>query len=224
MPMRDRADRLKQARIRAGYTAAKAAAEALGVSPSTYAQHENGIRGFNNDLAARYAAFFRVPVEWIVLGTQRNDPDTFIPLGPRLYVKGEVAAGVWREAWEFAPDEWEVFTGRADISAPQRQRFGLRVRGESMNMIYPPGTILECVQFTDQEIENGKRVIVKRTRDDGGVETTVKEFLTDGEGRVWLVPRSTNPAFQTPIRADEPSQGIAAIEILGIVVASIRPE
>ena len=222
--MSEKAERLKLARERAGYSSARLAAQAIGTSIATYSQHENGTRGFSNEVARRYALFFKVPVEWLSLGINHNDPSTFIPLGPSLFIKGVVAAGVWKEVWEFAPDEWEVFTGRADISAPERQRFGLRVEGDSMNMVYPPGTIVECVAFTGQTIENGRRVVILRTRVDGMREATVKEFVTDQEGVVWLLPRSTNPAFQAPVRLDQPANDIETIEILGIVVSSIRPE
>ena len=131
---------------------------------------------------------------------------------------------MFKEAWEIDPDQWEVFTGRADVAAPIRERFGLRVVGDSMDIIYPPGSILECVRYSGQDITSGKRVIVQRVRDDDRVETTVKEYIVDAAGVPWLVPRSSNPALQAPIRADKPEPGIVTVEIFAIVVASIRPE
>jgi phage repressor protein C with HTH and peptisase S24 domain len=132
---------------------------------------------------------------------------------------------VWKEAWEIPADEWEVFTGRADIAVPVQRRFGLRVVGDSMNAIYPPGTILECTQYTGEDvIPSGKRVIALRKRFDGTVEATVKELVRDNDGNEWLVPRSTNPAHQA-FRGNEPdAPDIVSVEIVGIVVASIRPE
>jgi len=216
-------DRLKHARERAGYASAKGAAEAMGVATATYIQHENGIRGIPADRAQRYARFFRVTPEWLLYGTSEGGP--FLALGPQLYVKGEVAAGIWTEAWERDPDEWESFTGRADIAVPVRDRFGLRVVGESMNLLYPPGTILECVSYRhDTPIANGKRVIVQRTRSDNTHETTVKEYLKDSDGVEWFIPRSTNPAFQAPIRADLVDPDVVQIEVIGIVIGSYRPE
>jgi SOS-response transcriptional repressor LexA len=222
--MGEAGERLKEARERAGYTSASSAAEAMGVPVPTYIQHENGSRGFPADRAQRYGRFFRVAPEWLLYGKHRDQTDS-VSLGPRLHVKGEVAAGVWREAWEFDPDEWEVFTGRSDIAASPRERFGLRVVGDSMNEVYPPGTIIECVSYRgDGAILAGKRVVVLRKRIDGTVETTVKELVLDPDGRTWLRPRSTNPAFQA-FPADSPdSPDITRVEIIGIVVASIRPE
>jgi SOS-response transcriptional repressor LexA len=218
------AQRLRQARERAGYVSAKAAAEAMGVPVATYVQHENGSRGFPADRAARYGRFFRVPAEWLLFGKDRDAVD-HATLGPRLFVKGEVAAGIWREAWEVEPDEWEVFTGRADVTAPLRERFGLRVVGDSMDEVYPPGTIVECVAYDgEDEIPSGKRVVVLRSNISGDVEATVKELVYDPDGRMWLRPRSSNPMFQA-FPANEPDDPkITKVEIIAIVVSSIRPE
>lgn len=217
-------DRLKQARQKAGYSSAAMAAEAMGVSPATYAQHENGIRGYPATKAERYGRFFRVAPEWLLYGRQKGDPEP-VQLGPRLFVKGEVAAGVWKEAWEFVEDEWEYFTGRADIKAPARERFGLRVAGDSMNEVYPPGSIVECVHYHgDDPIPSGRRVVVQRERVDGTMETTVKELVRTDDGTEWLRPRSTNPAF-LPFRGDEPdAPDIVRVEIIALVVGSYRPE
>ena len=217
-------ERLRQAREKAGYTSAREAALAMGVPYPTYSQHENGHRGYPASKAERYGRFYRVAPEWLLYGRQSDDA-TPVALGPRLFIKGEVAAGVWKEAWEFEPDEWEVFTGRADVSAPLQKRFGLRVAGESMNEVYPIGSVLECVQYDQGEsIPNGRRVIVQRERIDGTLETTVKEMIRTDDGTVWLRPRSTNPSF-LPFRGDVPDDpDITRVEIIGVVVGSYRPE
>lgn len=218
------AERLQQARERAGYTSAKSAAEAMGVPVATYVQHENGGRGFPAARAERYARFFRVAPEWLLYGRQKGDVD-LVEMGPRLYIKGEVAAGVWKESWELEPDEWEAFTGRADVKASVRARFGLRVVGDSMNEIYPAGSIVECLQYDGNDpIPSGKRVVVQRERIDGRLETTVKELIYTEDGAVWLRPRSTNPSF-LPFRGDTPDDpDVIRVEIIAIVVGSYRPE
>ena len=63
------ADRLRTARVAAGYATAKHAAEAMGASVPTYIQHENGTRGYPASRAERYARFFRVSPEWLLYGT-----------------------------------------------------------------------------------------------------------------------------------------------------------
>jgi phage repressor protein C with HTH and peptisase S24 domain len=221
--MSQTAERLKQARVKSGYSSAKAAAEAMGVPVATYIQHENGVRGIPAGRAERYARFFRVTPEWLLYG--KTTADKVVTLGPQLYVVGEVAAGVFKEAWKKDASDWEAFTGRADIIAPLNDRFGLRVEGDSMDLLYPPGTILECVNYHGQDvIPSGKRVIVQRTDVGGNVEATVKELYRGEDGVDWLVPRSTNPAHRA-FRGDLPdSPEISKVEIVAVVVASTRPE
>lgn len=213
---------MKQAREKSGYDSAKGAAEAMGVPVATYIQHENGTRGFPAARAVRYARFFRVKPEWLLYG--KASADTVVELGPQLFVVGEVKAGLFSEAWKRDEDDWKAFTGRADIRAPMRDRFGLVVAGDSMNDLYPEGTILECVSYYgDEPIPSGKRVIVQRTQLDGTVEATVKELVRDSDGVEWLVPRSNNPVHQA-FRGDQPGSGIARVEIIALVVASTRIE
>jgi SOS-response transcriptional repressor LexA len=223
MRMNQASDRLKAARIKARYPSAKAAAEAMGIPVATYIQHENGGRGIPAARAEKYARFFHVTPEWLLYGTIVSHKR--VELGPQLYVIGEVAAGDFKEAWKMPADEWLVFTGRRDIAAPIQQRFGLKVTGESMNELYPDGTILECVEYHGRHIiPSGKRVVVQRTRADGKVEATVKQLVRKEDGSEWLVPRSSDPSFQS-FRGDQPdSPDITKVEIIGIVVASTRLE
>lgn len=53
-------DRLKDARIRAGFKSAAAAARAHGWTESAYRHHENGTRGFDMETAISYASAYQV--------------------------------------------------------------------------------------------------------------------------------------------------------------------
>jgi SOS-response transcriptional repressor LexA len=224
-PMSTMGERLRSAREKSGYASAKLAAESMGVSVATYIQHENGTRNFPADRAQRYARFFRTTPEWLLYGRELGERTSPAELGPPIPIQGVVAAGVWRERMEYDESEWETFTGAPDIAAPLSHRFGLRVEGDSMDLLYPPGTVLECVRYWgDQVIPNGKRVIVQRTSEDGTVETTVKEYFEDKDGVIWLIPRSSNPAFQAPFRCDQPEAGTVDVRVVAIVVASTRYE
>lgn len=145
------------------------------------------------------------------------------PLGPQLYVKGAVAAGEWVDAYEWEQDSWQTFTGRPDVVAKIEHRFGLRVVGDSMDQIYPDGTIVECVSlFGHAEAMHGRKVIVVRKRADLSVEATVKEYV-EIEGKPWLLPRSSNPMHRAiDLTAEDDS--IIETRIAAIVVASVRPE
>lgn len=209
-------DQLADLRKQRGLSQA-ALAEKLGVEQPTVQRWEKGKR--EPSLAQLFELAGALGVEPGAL----IDPSIAASIGPRLYVKGEVAAGIWRQALEQPEDEWLSFTGRADVAASTEHRFGLRVVGDSMNEVYPQGTIVECVSvFGHIEPEPGKRVIVVRTNENGEVEATVKELVEQG-GELWLVPRSTNPAHQ-PFKIGEPEPGIREVRIAAVVVASVRPE
>lgn len=209
-------DRVAALRAAKGLTQGQLA-ERVGVEQATIQRWEKGKREPSFDQLFKLAAALDVEASTLL------DPDMVAPLGPRLYVKGEVAAGVWLHAFENPQQEWQGFTGRADITAKLEHRFGLRVVGDSMDLIYPPGSIVECVSlFGHAEAAPGKRVIVVRTNVDGDCEATVKE-LVEQDGALWAVPRSSNP-MHLPIKLDEPEPGIIETRIAAIVVASVRPE
>lgn len=67
--MPDAAERLRIARLRAGFETGKDAAEAMGQKVSTYLAHENGSRGYPASKAAIYARKFKVSAEWLLYGT-----------------------------------------------------------------------------------------------------------------------------------------------------------
>lgn len=203
-------------RRRLGLTQADLA-EKLNVEQPTVQRWESGAREPNMTKLVDIAS---------ALGVEPGDlfGAGFIPLGPKLFVKGEVRAGNWVEAFEWPEDEWQSFTGRSDVTADASHRFGLRVVGDSMNEVYPEGTVVECISvFGHAEIEIGKRVVILRTRIDGRVEATVKELQQDADGRLWAVPRSLNPAHPA-VSLGEPEEGITETRIIAIVVASYRPE
>jgi phage repressor protein C with HTH and peptisase S24 domain len=61
-------ERLKEARLRAGYRTATAAIVACGWSSSTYRAHENGQNGFKVEEAKLYGEAYRVSPSWLLLG------------------------------------------------------------------------------------------------------------------------------------------------------------
>lgn len=67
--MDDPAARLRTARLRAGFTSGKEAAESMGIPVQTYLSHENGSRGIKPAMATRYAKKFKVSEQWLLYGT-----------------------------------------------------------------------------------------------------------------------------------------------------------
>jgi transcriptional regulator with XRE-family HTH domain len=151
------------------------------------------------------------------------DDTIAVPTGPTLFVKGVVQAGAWREAYELPEEEWRTFHGRPNVNAKLDHRFGLRVIGDSMNLKYPEGSIVECISlFGNAEAFPGRRVVVVRKRDDNLYEATVKKLVMQ-DGEFWLVPESSNPAHR-PYKLGDPEPGILETRIAAVVVRAIIDE
>jgi phage repressor protein C with HTH and peptisase S24 domain len=80
---KDPHDRLKEARIEAGYSSAAEAATALDVATSTYTSHENGTRGFGVDDAVKYGKKYKVNPVWLLFGDEGGNKQ-------QAAVKGQV--------------------------------------------------------------------------------------------------------------------------------------
>ena len=65
-------DRLRDARIAAGFQSASAAAKAHGWGVSTYIAHENGQNDYNPDRAEVYAKAFKTTAEWLLFGKEET--------------------------------------------------------------------------------------------------------------------------------------------------------
>lgn len=209
-------DRMTELRKRKGWTQGDLA-ERIGVEQPTVQRWEQGKR------EPKFEQLFKIAEVLDVDPAALLSRDMIVPLGPTLYIKGDVQAGMWRPACEYPESEWVAFTGRSDVAADAKHRFGLRVIGNSMDLVYPEGTILECVSlFGHAEAAPGKRVIVLRHDLHGECEATVKE-LVESDGELWLVPRSSDPSH-LPIRLGAEEPGIEETRIIAIVVASVRPE
>ena len=61
-------ERLKEARLKAGYKTAAAAIDACGWPSSTYRAHENGQNGYKANDAKLYGQAYRVSPSWLLLG------------------------------------------------------------------------------------------------------------------------------------------------------------
>lgn len=220
-----KADRLRAAREKAGYSSAQAAAEAFGWGVAGYRHHENGTRNFGPDAARKYGRAFRVKPGWL-LGMEGVDetPPVDYQASPKLIVGASVAAGVWREDFD-SIDVMEIDT---PPPVPFAKRFGFTVEGRSMDLAYEPGTVLDCVSIFTNGVqpETGDHVIVERIKPDGLRERTVKEYLLR-DGKHFLVPRSSLPEFQGEIEIGAPDEtmheGDETIQVIAFVVSSIPP-
>jgi len=213
-------ERLKAARMAAGYESAKQAAEAMDVPVATYTQHENANRGLPADRARRYAQFFETTPEWLLYGRGVSEPPAadrgLLPLARQVPVRGVVQAGAWAEVLiDDEPLDWIAFEAPEYARA---QLFALDVRGPSMNRVYPDGCRVICAVPAEAGIRDQDYVVVRRRRG-SLVETTLKQLVVEKDGSLSLYPRSTDPAHQAPMRLDTARDADDGAEIVGVVIA-----
>lgn len=148
--------------------------------------------------AHRSQAWMRVKA--LADAAQAGEPGTLPPAMPGVVkVRGEVEAGAWREAYEWPESEWlslPLPPGPHNIN----DLFALKVRGPSMDLVYPDGSYVVCKPLwkVGRQPRSGERVVVERRRA-GLVEATIKELEIQRDGRVMLWPRSSSPAYQAPV-------------------------
>lgn len=221
-------DRIKQRLALAGITAAEASRR-MGVDQTFVRDILSGkkrqLRGEN---LIRLAVVLGVTPTWLETG---DGPEAPLPQNASglsivrvrdVVIRGEVAAGVWSEAWDITeridPAEWEAVTVAPPPGYERAALFALRVRGRSMDRFYLDGDVLVVCPAAETDARVGDHVIVLRRRS-GLAEATVKELIQTADGFA-LAAHSTDPAFSTPIPLDD--DGDDTPEIIGVVVGSYR--
>lgn len=138
--MQERHDRLRQARIEAGFTTQAAAVRRFGWNPNTYKSNENGNAPFSFDQAQTYAKAYKVRPEWLYSGAGpvRGDAD-FVQIIGR--VGADTEGRVLRTHAQAANDMAPRPTGGTSKSV------ALEVDGHSMRGFADDGAL---VYFEDQ--------------------------------------------------------------------------
>lgn len=179
------AQRLVWARKKHGkYANPTDAARAYGWTVSTYLGHENGDRNPSREAAKRYAKMYGVRWEWLL------DAE-----GPPVATKAQQVMAIplisWVSAGELADAESQLpmedvpLLAVADLG--RGTFFGLRVEGDSMDRLSPPGSII-IVNRDDRELLPQKSYVFSMRG-----ETTYKRWQPDPPH---LAPYSTNPVHQ----------------------------
>ena len=226
--MNDMANRLKEARVKAGYESAASACDAFGWKKSTYYGHENGNQKVSRDAAAKYSRAFKIDAAWLLYGKSSNTGLTqqFESVA-QIPVRGSTAAGKWLE---FDDTEQDALAPIYAVAGrfPMEEQFAFKVSGPSMDKarIFD-GDYVICVPYWIARAAPtpGDLVVVERKR--GTMfERTLKELqMNENEFELW--PRSTDARFQTPIRVKRNHDLIendgTTVEIVGLVVASYVP-
>ena len=200
--MTDKAQRLMQARRAAGFETVADAARYLGVKYPTYAGHENGASGFKSDTADLYARKFKVSLDWLLTGRGSMSGKGVVPVEidvAGMPIAGTIQAGHWLETTFLDADmEPEMLPVARDARFPRARQYALRVVGDSMDLEYPDGSYVTCVDYADSglAIVEGMTVHVERHRAAGQLVEITLKVVAGREGNWSLLPRSSNPAWQ----------------------------
>lgn len=220
------AERLRTARLRAGYETAKGAALAMGATVSTYIQHENGSRGYPAKTAARYAKFFRVGPEWLLYGRGAADPVVAEPALQSLPLLGQVRAGAWLSLDDSGQDAPVMRPAAVDPRYPHAKQWLREVVGDSMDAKgIMSGDLVHLVDWAEcgAGLTTGQIIEVTRYRDGGELrEVTLKEVEVKSPGNFLLWPRSTNPRWKDPIILNGKADDGQEVRVTGLLLASIR--
>lgn len=218
--MRSIAKRIKDLRVSLGFTQPEFA-NALNdgkddpVDQSTVSKWENEIQKPSVRHMAKLAKLANVTVEQFAgLPSVDGVKRATVP------VTGEIQAGAWKEEPDWHEDDWR------EVSLPmvtEWSHFNIHARvvvGNSMNRIYPDGSLVYVVPIAElgRMPTNGEHVVVQRISADGTYEVTLKEFVQDDDGKTYLWPRSTDPEHQAPLQYRKSKRGVERVEIIGLVV------
>lgn len=202
--MNEKHERLRQARMDAGFATASAAATALGVTASTYRAHENGQNDFQLAEAEVYGAKFGVSPFFLLTGKAGAEANISAPpivdspnatmrgklngAGRMIPVYGRAVGGVDGEFEMNGSILYEVMA--PPVLAEVRGAYAVAVSGDSMSPRYEDGEV--CFVDPDRRVKKGDYVIVQiRVEEDGPLLAYVKKFCR--RNSVELVLEQFNP-------------------------------
>lgn len=142
-----------------------------------------------------------------------------------IYKVGYVQAGKFNEACQLPESEWETIPYPINDNYKKANVFALGVRGDSMNLVFPPEkTTLICCPLADwleanpeTDIE-GKYIIAYRRTPDGLCEATVKKYTKIDDSTIILVAESTNPEIKPIVLHPDSNE----YEIYAVVIGDMR--
>lgn len=147
-----------------------------------------------------------------------------IPVKP-IYKVGYVQAGKFNEACQLPESEWESVPYPINENYKNARIFALGVRGDSMNLTFPPEktTLICCpledwIEINPETSLEGKYIIAYRRSPDGTCEATVKKYTRIDETTVILVAESSNPNIKPIILHPDSNE----YEIAAVVVGDLR--
>ncbi len=120
------------------------------------------------------------------------------------------------------PIGWARIT--ADPRFPIAQQWVEEVVGDSIDRIYPSGSMLLVLDVVHAPtLRLNQLVVVARSIDGGMIERTVKRVV-EIEGALYLVGESNNAKWNKPVRITGDDDSHISISVAGIVIGGYRAE
>ena len=183
-------DRLRRARLLAGFDTARAAIERFGWKASTYRAHENGQNKFRASEARSYARAYKVSSAWLLFGEQ----------GPP---RSQDDAGVTTLTHPDAREKVDVTSMTTSLGPASNAHFDLSLAADDLNDIACCGDILRFAPVVDpRDLLDGDIVAVERRTATGVDIRPHRVFFHRGRGML-------------ASHASAPAQMLANARILG---------
>lgn len=155
--MGDVGDRLREARLRAKFKSAAAAARALGIKPSTYSSHENGQTDPGLEEVRFYARRFKASPGYILTGEGSIGSHSLVPLVGFIGAGGDIDPE-HEQVPEGGFEEIELTVG-VTVDA-----VAFEIKGASMKPKYENGQLIICTKNgRDPDSLIGYEVAVRTT-------------------------------------------------------------
>jgi SOS-response transcriptional repressor LexA len=218
--MKDAGDRLRELRLKKGFSTASDASRAFGWNENTYKSHEGGIRGIRIDAARKYASAFNSTAAYILTGSDGVNHQS-VQSVVNVPVIARVSAGAFRYDEGVEEGALEVpAVPRRDV--PAALQYSVIVDGPSVNKRIPDGAYAICAPYDSFPggAQHGQLVHVVRERA-GLHEHTIKELRFTATGMV-LMPVSDDPRYQEQVTLSAGEDG-ETVRIQGIVIGAYVP-
>lgn len=221
--MESMGERLKRARINAGFTSRRDAASRFGIGYSTLAAHENGQNSISSEAAADYARAFGVTPGWLLYG----NGDGVVPTSGSASklttapLVGWVQAGAWQDPFDGEIDHGEPIPIQPHPKYPNATYMVLDVRGDSYDRVAPEGSRVIVIPWAETGLLtplNGQTIVAEQwdselendhAEQSGNVQRTLKKVVITGD-KVVLEPDSTNPRYK-PLELDRMTRAFALV-------------
>lgn len=205
----------------------KELADYLDIRPPHLSAIFKGIRAIQADEIAPMAKFLQINLEAFAKALSQNKNNLKVIPEPikTIHKVGFVQAGKFNEACQLPENEWEAIPYPVNENYKKANIFALGVRGDSMNLVFPPEkTTLICCPLEDwleanpgTDIE-GKYIIAYRHTPDGLCEATVKKYTKIDDSTIILVAESTNPEIKPIVLHPDSNE----YEIAAVVIGDMR--